>query len=125
MNSFLLVCIGGMIGTGARYLLSGGIHRLFETPFPIGTFFINILGSFLIGLFMEYALGRSYLSDSVRLMVAIGILGGFTTFSSFSYETIALVRAGNLPWAAFNLILTNFLCLVSTLGGMKLISFLK
>ena len=75
---------------------------------------------------MEFSLTRSYIiSDTTRILVTIGILGGFTTFSTFSYETIALLRAGNYIYATFNVLFTNLLCLSGTFVGMKLISLFK
>lgn len=125
MKRLFYICAGGFVGTGMRYMISGFSHRLFNTEFPIGTFVVNFIGAFILGAFMEYAVGRSYMSDTVRLIVSIGLLGGFTTFSSFSYETIALIRSGNIYYGLLNIILTNSFCLIGVFMGMKLTTYLS
>ena len=125
MKNIFLICLGGFLGTGFRYVLSGAVHQWVETDFPVGTFVVNIVGAFILGAFMEYAIARSYWNDSLRLMVSIGILGGFTTFSTFSYETMSLFRAGNTHWALMNIFVTNLFCLGAVFLGIQLTAFLN
>ena len=125
VKMLVVVGTGGFIGTILRYILGGIPYKFLDTSFPLGTLLVNFIGAFLIGYFMEIALTRSTMSDMTRMFVAIGILGGFTTFSTFSYETIALLRAGNTLYALLNMLLTNFLCLGGTILGMKFVSLFK
>ena len=99
MNA-LLVFLGGGIGATARYGLQGVVYRVAGTAFPYGTLAVNVLGSLLIGFLMALFEERFIVNPSLRLFLTIGILGGFTTFSSFSYETIAMLRMEVIwrPW---------------------------
>ena len=93
MRGFLLVGVGGFMGSVTRYLVSGWVHRILDNPwFPYGTLVVNVTGSLTIGFLAGLAETRSLFSSEARLFVFIGILGGFTTFSSFSLETFTLVR---------------------------------
>jgi len=93
IKNWLLVGIGGFIGSVARYLISNTFSKFFPILFPIGTFSVNILGSFIIGL--VYGLSEEYISfQQYRLFLATGICGGFTTFSSFTAENLALIQKG-------------------------------
>ncbi|MDQ3589939.1 MAG: fluoride efflux transporter CrcB [Actinomycetota bacterium] len=89
----LLVAIGGGLGAAARYLAGVWIVALLGAGFPWGTFFVNVTGSFLIGIVLVLVEGGT-LPAEARLFFAVGILGGYTTFSSFSYETLQLVNGG-------------------------------
>ncbi len=91
----LLVAIGGAIGAAARYLAGLWIAARFGADFPWGTFFVNVTGSFLIGIVLVLV-ERGTLPGEARLFLAVGILGGYTTFSSFSYETLQLVNGGDI-----------------------------
>jgi len=101
MARFLLVCLGGAIGTGARYLLGGWITTSVGPGFPWGTLTVNGLGSFAMGLLMQLALGEGLVPPDLRVVLAVGVLGGFTTYSSFNHETLALLQRGPLPAAAY------------------------
>lgn len=92
MGRFVLICLGGALGTGARYLVSGWAPRLLGVGFPYGTLFCNLLGSFLMGLVMTVALNSEVFSATTRLFLSTGVLGGFTTYSSFNYESLGLVQ---------------------------------
>lgn len=119
MTRILLVCLGGFIGTGARYGLNGAISHRFGETFPLGTLVINILGSFIIGV-VFVATGpdsRVMVSAETRQFLMIGILGGFTTFSSFSLETLALLREGNLGAATLNVTLSVIAGLLAAWAG--------
>jgi fluoride exporter len=88
----VLVALGGLLGSVARYWLAGAVQRLNGTEFPIGTLAVNVLGSFVVGLVMTLSVERGVLSANARTFLTIGFCGGFTTMSTFSYETMALLR---------------------------------
>jgi len=97
MYPYLLVAIGGALGSVARYGTGVAVGRVWNLSFPLGTMLINIAGSLVMGLFIGY-LARttpSWQADA-RLFVAVGVLGGFTTFSSFSLDTIAMIERGDI-----------------------------
>lgn len=94
MLQYLWIGLGGFIGANTRYLLQQWIANRWGGDFPYGTLFINISGSFVIGLFLTLSTGRLALPPEARLFVAVGFLGGYTTFSSFSYETLRLLEQG-------------------------------
>lgn len=99
MEKFLLVFVGGGLGAVCRYLVTTFFAGKFGT-FPAGTFAANILGSFVMGLVLGILISRS--SENFRLFAAVGFLGGFTTFSSFSAETLTLIQRGQFFSAVFN-----------------------
>lgn len=96
MERYLLVMLGGAIGSGLRYGLGAWVQGLAGPSFPWSTFLINISGSFLIGIVLRLNL-EGVLSPEARLLLAVGVLGGYTTFSTFSFETLSLVQQGE--WA--------------------------
>ena len=116
----LLICLGGAVGTGARYLIGGLAARWLGSEFPYGTLFINVLGSFLIGFVQQVGLTTLAIPETTRLVLTIGVMGGFTTYSSFSYETISLIENGSWLGAATNVVLTTGLCLVVCVLGLGL-----
>ena len=120
MIQLVLICLGGAVGTGARYLLGGLVARWAGPDFPHGTLLINVLGSFLIGLVQQVGLSTLLIPDSLRLVLAIGVLGGFTTYSSFSYETLKLAETGSWMGAGLNVGLTTVLCLGGCALGLSL-----
>jgi CrcB protein len=99
----LLVFIGGGMGAMFRYLLAGWIYRVIGSDFPYGTLVVNILGCFVIGLFLTMAEDRFLISPSVRTFVAVGVIGGFTTFSTFNFETLELLKDGAISLALLNI----------------------
>ena len=120
MTRLLLVCLGGAVGTGARYLLGGLVVRWLGADFPYGTLLINVLGSLLVGLVQQVGLSTLLVPDTLRLVLTIGVLGGFTTYSSFSYETLKLVEAGSWVGATVYVALTTALCLGCCALGLSL-----
>jgi len=116
----LLICLGGAVGTGARYLIGGLAERWLGPEFPYGTLFINVLGSFLIGFIQQVGLTTLAIPETTRLVLTIGVMGGLTTYSSFSYETIRLIENGSWLGAAANIVLTTGLCLVVCVLGLGL-----
>lgn len=117
MLKFIIAGLGGFIGSGFRYLLSTFSYKILGTDFPYGTFVVNVLGSFLIGLFMGLIERGLIISPSWRIFIAVGLLGGFTTFSSFSYETVELLKEGAILAAVANIIYTILSCLAATWVG--------
>ena len=117
MGRFLLVCLGGAIGSGARYLFSTAMSRVFGN-FPVGTLGVNVIGSFLISVVMALALERGALSVEARLFIVTGVLGGFTTYSSFNYETLHLVQSGAAGLAVLNVALTLVCCVGAGVLGL-------
>lgn len=98
----LQIAAGGALGSVARYGLTGLVHRVVGATFPAGTFVVNVLGCFLFGLIAGIGTERVLLATSTRSFVLIGLLGGFTTFSTFGYETVMLLREGAWGPAALN-----------------------
>ncbi len=118
MLPILLVGAGGFLGSILRYVLSGWAHRILDNPwFPYGTLVVNVTGSLAIGFLAGLADSRSLFSSEARLFVFIGLLGGFTTFSSLTIETFSLARSAQLLAAAMNVTLQIFLGLVAVWLG--------
>jgi len=115
----LVVGIGSAIGGVARYWMAVGVARLTGEAFPWGTLFINIIGSFFIAYFGTLTLpdGPQPASASLRLFVMVGLCGGYTTFSSFSFQTIELLRSGESVRALTYIVASVVLCLVGTVIG--------
>ena len=103
---FLWIGLGGFLGANARYLVQQAAASRWGTSFPYGTLIANVLGSFIIAFFLTLAVERLSISTEMRLFVAVGFLGGFTTFSSYAYETFLLFEQGRGLAAGLNL-LTN------------------
>lgn len=102
----VLIILGGGIGSLARYSVSGWVHGKYAGVFPLGTLTVNLVGSFLIGVL--WALFESAtMSPALRVFLFIGILGGFTTFSTYSLETLSLVRDGEVRTALLNILVNN------------------
>ncbi|WP_271898643.1 fluoride efflux transporter CrcB [Candidatus Phyllobacterium onerii] len=120
MNAILLVASGGAIGSVARYLVGVGMARAFGVAFPYGTLAVNVIGGFLMGLFIELLARRFEGSPELRLFVAIGILGGFTTFSSFSLDVAVLWERGELAIALFYMLASVILSIGALFLGLWL-----
>lgn len=116
MVRLLLVCAGGALGSGARYLVANGMARA-AIAWPWGTLVVNVVGSFLIALVMAGA-ATGQLSEETRLLLGAGVLGGFTTYSSFNHETLAFAAQGRLGAAAGYAVVTFAACLAAGLAGM-------
>jgi len=114
----LLVCVGGAIGSGARFLVSGWLERAFGGPFPLGTLFVNVSGSFLIALVLELAGRTSAIAPDLRLFLTTGVMGGYTTYSSFNQETLRLAHGGSAGLAALNVGITVVGCAAGGLLGI-------
>lgn len=116
---YLWVGLGSALGGMGRYWCSGVVARLVGETFPWGTLFVNVTGSFLIGFFATLTGpdGRIFAGSTMRQFVMLGLFGGFTTFSSFSLQTLNLVQDGELVQAGGNIILSVMLCLVAVWLG--------
>ena len=125
MTKFLLVGAGGFIGSVLRYWLSGLVQQSArDTLFPIGTLTVNVLGCLVIGILAELAETRGIISAETRLFAMTGILGGFTTFSTFSNESFGLLRDGQNWNAGLNLFLSLALGLGAVWLGRTLVHFI-
>jgi len=123
---YLLIMVGGATGSAARYFCSGLVANLVGPTFPWGTIVVNVAGSFLIGFFNTVSGpdGRFLISTQTRQFVMLGVLGGFTTFSSFSLQTLNLLREGELLPAGANIGLSLILCLAGVwLGHLAAVAF--
>lgn len=121
MKNLLVIFLGGGIGSVGRYVIGTTIQRYFATPFPAGTFIVNITGCLLIGLIYGLSLRYSWLTVEWRLFLVTGICGGYTTFSSFSYEAVNLVREGNIWNFIAYISLSVAVGLLATFGGAALV----
>jgi len=120
MFNTLAVGCGGFIGAISRYLLSMFINRVNTNSFPISTLIINVLGSFLIGLLTQLLINSYPNNKRLQLFLTTGIFGGFTTFSTFSLETINLYQNGNTIYAIANVVLSIAFCLAGVVLGKLL-----
>jgi fluoride exporter len=122
MSTYLWVALGGAFGSVARYWMTNVVAALTGPRFPWGTILINILGSFLIGVvaYLTAPVGRVPISFDIRVFVIAGVCGGYTTFSSFSLQTLELARTGHWFQAAANVLLSVVLCLAAVWGGYAL-----
>ncbi len=121
MRLILFIGLGSFIGGISRYLITLFIHSKGFNAFPYGTLAVNVVGCFLIGIIYGIS-GRSGLSNEWRLFLATGVLGGFTTFSAFSYETISLMRDGQSGAALLYILCSVILGLLATWGGIVVAS---
>lgn len=112
------IAAGSAIGGVSRYLLGGFLQRQTDGTFPIGTLVINISGSFLLGMILWYAVETRTLSPEARAFLTVGFCGGYTTFSTFSYETVALMEDGQWPRAALYVLLSVGLSLLAAFLGI-------
>jgi CrcB protein len=121
MIQLLLIGLGSAIGGMSRYLLSNSVYNLISKDFPYGTLSVNMLGSFFIGVISTILMDRfEGLAVPLRALLIIGFLGGFTTFSSFSMETLNLLEGGEIFRAILNVVLSLVLCLLLTGMGVLL-----
>jgi CrcB protein len=120
----LLIGLAGLLGTLARYALSGFIARRFGETFPTGTLVVNIVGSFLAGFLFYLMQERFLVNDIVRTAIMIGFLGGFTTFSSFGLQTFTLLRDGEMGLATMNVLVSNVAGLLTVWAGYSLARFI-
>lgn len=120
MYHLLLVCLGGAIGAGLRHLSGVTVARVLGMAFPWGTLFVNVVGSFAMGMFIEVLARKFGASQAVRLFVATGILGGFTTFSAFSLDFAVLWERGATGPAAAYVIASVSSAILALFAGLWL-----
>ena len=118
MSRWVWICLGGAAGTGARYWLSGWVLRHSGPGFPFGTLAVNTIGSFLLGLIMEIGGSGGLLGPTLRIALTTGVMGGFTTYSTFNYETIEYFREGAWALGAVNVGSTVVVCLFAGFAGL-------
>ena len=118
--NYLWIALGAIVGASARYFVSTQIARHFSTTFPYGTLLINITGSLVLGFFLVYSTERVLLDPRWRLLVAIGFCGSYTTFSSYAFESFALIEQGQWLLTGANIVASNALCLAAVLAGAAL-----
>ncbi|MBX3256247.1 MAG: fluoride efflux transporter CrcB [Chitinophagaceae bacterium] len=121
MKAILIIWIGGGLGSVFRYLVQLGMSKLVTVTFPAGTFLVNITGCFVIGLLYGLADKYAALTTEWRLFLVTGLCGGYTTFSSFSYEGVSLFRQGNYTYFILYVALSVIIGLFSTLGGINIV----
>ena len=114
-----IICVGcgGFLGAISRYIISIYTSKQFLFKIPLGTLIVNVLGGFLIGLIMELTIKNNFISPQLKLFLTTGIMGGLTTFSTFSYETIVLIKEGNILLAILNILLNLILSLLGIVLG--------
>jgi CrcB protein len=118
VERFLLICLGGSIGTGVRYLTGLMAARWFGAEFPYGTLIVNLAGAFIIGLVQQLGTEALLIPDTTRLFLTTGMMGGLTTYSTFSYETVRLMETGAWREAWINVLVTTTICLTLCFLGM-------
>jgi len=117
---FLAISLGAIVGANARYWMSRSALRLLGPVFPYGTLAINVLGSFVLGFFLVWTTQRGMVDPRWRLLIAVGFCGGFTTFSSYAFESMALMEQGQWLLVATNIVSNNLLSLAAVVAGMAL-----
>ena len=120
MNRFLFIAIGASLGANARYLVGIWAADRFNASFPYGTFIVNITGSLLLGFIITLATERLTISPETRLLLAVGFLGSYTTFSSYTVESVGLLRDSGLWPSLVNILGNNLIGLVCVVIGILL-----
>ena len=118
--NYLWIAVGAVVGASARYFLSTFVARHFSTVFPYGTLLINFTGSLILGFFLVYSTERVLLDPRWRLLVAVGFCGSYTTFSSYAFESFALMEQSQWLLVGLNVLFSNLLCLAAVLAGAAL-----
>ena len=117
MQTILWISIGAIVGANLRYFVGQSVAKLLSSSLPYGTLIINITGRFILGFFLVWTGERVRADPRWRMLIAIGFCGGYTTFSSFAYETFALFEQGRFAASALNVMVTNILCLLAVMAG--------
>ena len=118
--NYLWIALGAVVGASARYLLSTLIARDFSSSFPYSTLLINASGSLVLGFFLVFSTERALFDPRWRLLIAVGFCGSYTTFSSYAFESFALVEQGQWLLSGINIVASNTLCLAAVLAGAAL-----
>ena len=125
MNRYLLIAIGAALGANARYLVGVSAANRFGADFPYGTLIVNVLGSFILGFLLALGTSQLQLSPEARLLLAVGFLGSFTTFSSYTVESMNLFRASGIWLGLLNIVGNNVVGLLCALLGAALARWLQ
>jgi CrcB protein len=120
VGEIVAIALGGSLGAIMRYWLSNAVYLWLGRGFPYGTLSVNVIGSFIIGIAFILLTERLTLGAEARAFILIGFLGSFTTFSTFSLETLILVQQGLMIKAVINIVISVMLCLIASWGGMNL-----
>ena len=120
VENFVIIGIGAFLGANARYLLGTWAAQKWGAAFPYGTLVINVSGSLVLGLFLAATTGRLAVDPRWRLVFAVGFLGAYTTFSTYTYESLQLLLTGNWPLGLLNIVGSNVLGLTAALAGIWL-----
>ena len=120
MKELLLIGAGAFAGANARYGVNVWAARYLDPSLPWGTLLVNVTGSLVVGAFLAWTSERVLVDPALRLLVAVGFCGSFTTFSSYAFETIRLLEQGHWWAASGNLVANNVLCLLGVIAGMVL-----
>ncbi|HYW48342.1 MAG TPA: fluoride efflux transporter CrcB [Bryobacteraceae bacterium] len=120
MKTILWISLGAIVGANLRYFVAQQVARLVSPSFPYGTLLINVTGSFVIGFFLIWTTGRVLADPRWRLLIAVGFCGGYTTFSSYAYETFVLMEQGQWLSSMLNVVVSNLLCLAAVVLGAVL-----
>ena len=118
MRDIIFIIVAGGLGAGARYYLAEMARRLLGAGFPYGTLTVNIIGSFLIGLVMQISITTEVIPRDLRVALTIGFLGAFTTFSTFSYETLGYFENGSWLLGGLNVLANVVICLLAAFLGL-------
>ncbi len=120
METIMLIGIGGFIGANVRYWLSLWAAETFGSRFPWGTLIINVTGSLVLAVLVAYAFNHTTLDPRIRLFLAVGFCGAYTTFSTYAVESVVLLQAGNWMAGLGNILVTNLICIISVVAGLAL-----
>jgi len=120
VTKFILIAAGGGIGSLLRFVLSGWVHRASNSSLPLGTLFVNVAGCLMIGCLSALFSGPYLLREEWRLAILVGLLGGFTTFSTFAWESASFMNDGQWARAGLNLILSNVLGVLAAWLGYRI-----
>ncbi len=118
LSQIFAIMLGGAMGAAMRYLVSNGIYALLGREFPYGTLAVNVLGSFLMGVLTVLLIERGEIDPLIKLAILVGFLGAFTTFSTFSLDTLALIQKGALSYAFLNMLVSVIICVLAVWLGM-------
>lgn len=121
MNQLLFVFIGGGLGSLARFSISKSIQENIDKTFPFGTLSVNVLASIVLGIFIGMAEVKSLTNPNYKALIAIGFCGGFSTFSTFSNDTLELIQNNRMLEAFLNILLNVILCIFATFAGITLV----
>lgn len=120
MQTVLLISLGAILGANLRYFVAQYVAKVMPSSFPFGTLVINISASFILGFFLIWTTERVLADPRWRIFVAVGFCGGYSTYSSYAFETFALFEKGQFPFAALNFLATNIVCFIAVAAGAAL-----